>query len=218
MMGHRRAAATAGLGIIGVVSLSPAGAAREVAACPGVPSSPTTTAVVASVSAPTTPVDLVVPAPGSGASDTSASQSITVSVLPGPLSLLTERAVIELHAVGGQVLCGRLPPVRVIDARGSGAGWRVRWSVESITADGRPIPRSAVEVIPDPPSVVYGLPTGLVAGGGTGADRRVLFRAEPGTGGGTSEAGASVEARLSRGRTLPTTAHVVLRFVLVPEG
>jgi hypothetical protein len=215
MVGHRWAVATAGLGIVGFVSLGPADGPLDVSSCPIVLAGPTTTALPANDSAPTT---LVVPSPGTRASTTSASQAIAVSVLPGPLTLVTERTVIDLHSVDGQVLCGRLPPVRVIDARGSGDGWRVRWSVESFTAGGRRLPPAAVDLVPDSPTVVFGLPAGLYAGGGDGADRRVLVGAEPGTGGGTYEAGASVEARLQRGRPPPSATRLVLQFVLVPRG
>ena len=119
-------------------------------------------------------------------------QTIELTVLGGELELVTDHATVTLERVPGSSRdwTGTLPPVRVIDARGTHEGWTVQWSVAEVS-----VPRASgrVRLSADEPTVVAGLEEGLVAGNG-----RTLFRAKQGYGGGTYEAGGTVTLRLPR--------------------
>lgn len=134
----------------------------------------------------------------------SVTQTIQLSVVGGELTLADEKATVALERVPGSTRdwTGTLPPVRVIDARGTHEGWTVRWSVTSIELTGTPdanhVPAGKVHLYPAQPTVVAGLDEGLTAGHPGPAVRpgRTLFSAEPGTGGGTYEAGGTITLRL----------------------
>ena len=132
-------------------------------------------------------------------------QTIQLTVVGGPLELVTSNATVELSRVDGaqNVWAGVLPPVRVIDARGTHAGWTVRWFVDSVEVSGASrssVPDAQVILEPGAPSVVAGTADGLRSGD-TGRGRpsgRTLLSAGQGSGGGTYEAGAMVSVRLPR--------------------
>lgn len=143
--------------------------------------------------------DLATPS-GGGQSVT---QVVQVAVIGGPLELATEQATVVLERVPGSKAdwVGTLPPVRVVDARGTHHGWEVCWTVTGLEVDSsRPshVPGAKVQLQPGAPVVVAGLADGLAAGKSGPAVRRgrTLFRAAPGTGGGTYEAGGIVTLRL----------------------
>lgn len=130
-------------------------------------------------------------------------QEIRLTVIGGELSLETTSAVVVLEQVSEREWVGVLPPVRVVDARGTHEGWDVRWSVNGVDVAGteRKVPDALVRLEPNEPVVVAGLADGVVAGKvgpGTGKGR-TLFEAEPGWGGGTYEAGGAIRVRLPGG-------------------
>jgi len=131
-------------------------------------------------------------------------QEVQLAVIGGPIELVTTSAAVTLERVPGtrSDWAGVLPPVRIVDARGTHEGWDVRWTVDSLevgAADGR-VPTAKVQVEPGTPVVVAGVADGLEAGKAGPAVRhgRTLFRAAEGGGGGTYEAGGSVRLRLPR--------------------
>ena len=144
------------------------------------------------------PAQLAAAGAGSDAAPSSIVQVIELSVVGGALELVDEHASVVLERVPGSVRdwVGVLPPVRVVDARGSHEGWEVRWSVEDVSRD---VGLHRIKVRPHEPVVVAGLADGLVEGsdGRGNAPRPLrLLGAEPGFGGGTYEAGATVTVRL----------------------
>lgn len=133
-------------------------------------------------------------------------QTIRVAVLGGSLELLTQKLTVPLAPVPGsdRVWHATLPPVRVVDARGTHEGWTVRWFVETVEIQGvstGAVPPARVVVEPAPPVVVAGAADGLRAGRPAHGLQRgsVLFAADPGSGGGTYEGGGSVSLRLPAG-------------------
>jgi hypothetical protein len=140
--------------------------------------------------------------PSSGGSQ-SVTQVVTLSIVGGPLELATEQATVVLERVSGSKAdwVGTLPPVRVVDARGTHEGWEVRWAVGGVGVESfkrSHVPAAKVQLEPSDPVVVAGLPDGLAAGkpGPAVPKGRVLFSAAPGSGGGTYEAGGTVTLRL----------------------
>ena len=133
-------------------------------------------------------------------------QTIQLTIIGGELSLAADQATVALEPVPGSARdwTGALPPVRVVDARGTHEGWTVRWSVSSVDLTGTTgsshLPTAKVHLDPAEPTVVAGLDEGLAAGRGGPAVRqgRTLFSAAPGTGGGTYEAGGTISLRLPR--------------------
>ena len=128
-------------------------------------------------------------------------QEIQLAVIGGPITLETTSATVTLERVPGtrSDWVGDLPPVRVVDARGTHAGWDVRWSLDSLDVDGDGhVPAAKVQVEPGAPVVVHGVADGLESGklGPAVRHGRTLFRAAPGGGGGTYEAGGTVRLRL----------------------
>ena len=115
---------------------------------------------------------------------------IELTVIGGELELVTDHATVTLQRVPGSSRnwVGVLPPVRVIDARGTHEGWAVRWDVVDLTV---PHASGRVRVVGDDPTMVAGLADGLY-----GSRGRTLFGALHGYGGGTYEAGATVTLQL----------------------
>lgn len=136
----------------------------------------------------------------------SVTETIQLTIIGGELSLASDHATVTLERVEGghDDWVGTLPPVRVVDARGTGAGWVVRWTVTGLDVAGARrashVPAAKVHLQPGTPVVVAGLPDGIAAGrpGPATQHGRTLFSAEPGTGGGTYEAGGTVTLRLPR--------------------
>ncbi|MGK2948604.1 MAG: hypothetical protein ACSLFP_08520 [Acidimicrobiales bacterium] len=157
----------------------------------------------------------------SGGGGQSVVQTIRLNVIGGELELVTDRATVVLQKVPGskREWVGTLPAVRVIDARGTHAGWAVRWSVESIDLHGANgpgrVPAALVRLEPGAPVVVAGTSDGLASGKGGPSVRkgRTLFSAEPGSGGGTYEAGGSLSLRLPANLS-PDQVTLVLSFSL----
>jgi hypothetical protein len=119
---------------------------------------------------------------------------VQLSVVGGSLSLADDHATVTL-VYDGTEWTATLPPVRVIDARGTHAGWHLTWAVADARVDGcrsSHVPPGLVRVAPSDPVVVDGTPDGLVAGNGG----RTLARAQHGSGGGTYEAGGTLSVRL----------------------
>jgi hypothetical protein len=145
-----------------------------------------------------------VAAPLGGGGGQTVTEIVQLTITGGDLELVTDHASVTLHRVEGsdRDWTGTLPPVRVVDARGTGEGWRVSWAVDAIELDGatrgRGVPDARVRLDPSDPTVVDGLPEGLAAGraGPALPHGRTLFTAEPGSGGGTYEAGGTVSLRL----------------------
>jgi hypothetical protein len=145
---------------------------------------------------PVDPAVLAVMSPVPRSTAQSVTQTVQLTIVGGPLELVTTEADVALERVAGSERdwVGTLPPVRVVDARGTHEGWRVRWDATAVSADGG-APRGdvsgKVRVEAASPEVVAGVDEGVVAGTG-----RTLFSAERGAGGGTYEAGATVSLRL----------------------
>jgi hypothetical protein len=128
-------------------------------------------------------------------------QVITVAVVGSGLTLGAHEVRVDLHPTGrgSRMWTGTLPPVQVVDARGTHVGWTVRWSVSS--SDAEPHGREGVVwVDPSAPAVIAGDLDGLVAGrpGPSLPGGRTLFSARPGWGGGTFEGGGSVSMLVPR--------------------
>jgi hypothetical protein len=165
------------------------------------------------------PLAVPAPAPSTGSSDTTsgAVQVVQLTVEGGTLSLAADSASVELSR-HGSTWSAVLPPVRVVDARGTHAGWTVRWSVTDVEVDGcrrHRVGASHVKVTPAAPVVVAGTPDGLEAGRpavGT-AKGRTLVRAEVGSGGGTYEGGGTVSMKLPQCRAADS-ASVVLTYAV----
>jgi hypothetical protein len=152
------------------------------------------------------------PGPSSGGV---ATQAVSLAILPGPLELSVDRVEVELDHVGGGRWEGPLPGVSVVDARGSMAGWVLRWALAAVLADDREVPSAELVVEPGPGRVVAGLPQGLVAGDVRRATDGggVLLAAEPGTGGGTYAPTAVVQLELPRSVD-PAAVTVVLALTV----
>lgn len=136
--------------------------------------------------------------------ESAVTEVIQLTIIGGELELVTPTATVTLERVlGSEVIwTGTLPPVRVVDARGTHEGWDVRWTVTGLDVEatgtaGR-APHAKVRVEPATPVVADGTPDGLVTGrAGPGVRAgRTLFRAAPGSGGGTYEAGGAISVRL----------------------
>ena len=140
-------------------------------------------------------------------------QTVALTINGGDLELQSDAATVVLHsAESGTKWIGDLPPVRVVDARGTLEGWTVEWTVDSLEVDGQPR-RGTVRVTPADPVVVAGGEDGLQAGREAVARRqgRVLFSADANHGGGTYEAGGQVTVRLP-GSVHPEAVVVHLSF------
>lgn len=192
--------ALASLGVAGTVGASGGEAAPSTAPSPSIPAGPSK-----GVLPPVTEHDLDV-VPAAGSQPRSVTEVVALEILPGTLTLVTPRATVVLRRDGDGRWSGTLPPVRVVDARGSLVGWRVRWALAGVEADGRAA-GGRLLVTPDGPAVVDGSPAGLHAGS---PPSHVLFESEAGAGGGTYEAGARLRLELA-GRDAETVT-VTLTF------
>lgn len=134
----------------------------------------------------------------------SLTQTIQVTVIGGPLYLPEDRLSVDLVPArpGAARLAGVLPPVEVVDARGTHAGWELRWAVDEawlLTPAGRvPVSHQRVTVEPGVPEAVHGEPHGLRAGP-TCPGAGLLATAAPGAGAGTYAVGATVSVDVPRG-------------------
>jgi hypothetical protein len=134
----------------------------------------------------------------------SLTQTIQVTVIGGPLYLPEDRLSVDLVPArpGAARLGGVLPAVEVVDARGTHAGWELRWAVEEawlLTPAGRvPVAHPRVTLEPGVPQAVHGEPHGLRAGP-TCPGAGLLATAAPGAGAGTYAVGATVTVDVPRG-------------------
>lgn len=134
----------------------------------------------------------------------SVTETVQLTIIGGDLELVTPTATVGLSEVRGSdgEWTGTLPPVRVIDARGTGAGWTVSWTVASVEVKGvsgtDQVDGARVHLTPGRPVVVDGLPEGLAAGPTWSSQTagRTLFSAAPDTGGGTYEDGGELSVQL----------------------
>lgn len=130
----------------------------------------------------------------------SVTEIVTLTVVGGSLELAQDEAVVTLERVSEREWAGVLPPIRVVDARGTHEGWDVHWAAAGIelTGTSRTVPLASIRLDPEAPVVVAGEPEGLQVGRpGPGVGKgRTLFASAPGFGGGTYEAGGTVSARL----------------------
>ena len=187
--------ALAGVAVVATVF----GLAHAASASAG--SDDSSTFVVGQVTATTAPA--TTPAVDSGpasavvtdAGPATLTQQLSVTVVPGPLTVAPTTSV-ELHRRGDGAYEGDVDAVRVVDARGSLAGWAVTTTVSGASAD---LDGASILFEPAPPSVVYGDDTGLAAAPvarlvpGAAAP---FFSAAPGDGGGTFEDGAHITLQL----------------------
>lgn len=130
-------------------------------------------------------------------------QVIQVEIVRGELRLVPDEAVVELTR-DGTGLVGTLPPVQVVDARGTHEGWTVWYRIVETPA-GEPgvhIAPGKTSLVPSEPVVVHGTSDGLTSGrSGTGRGRFPLFSAARGAGGGTYEAGGRLRIHDTTART-----------------
>ena len=192
-------AATTGVAAA-IDATSPRSTDGVAATAPTAPSDATTTPTLPEVTtAEVDPTVVEAARSASGAEHASVVELVQLNVIGGGLDLLTDRATVRLERVAGTARewTGVLPPVRVVDARGTHEGWTVRWHVEDVSVGSA---ARRVRVDPDAPVVVAGLADGLAAGSGgpSGPRGRTLLRAHVGYGGGTYEAGGTVTLRLPR--------------------
>ena len=118
------------------------------------------------------------------------SQTITVTIAPGPFTITPSDAVAHLHRRGrGRRFTGTLGPVRVTDARGSLAGWVARVALADRSNSRLSVtPSLAVAVTGRPGEAQGGRRALLVAGHSVD-----LMSAAADGGGGIVEIGASLD-------------------------
>jgi hypothetical protein len=153
---------------------------------------------------------------GAGGS-ASLSQTIGVSVLPGPLTVspasqsvtLARRGPGSVFLFNGESFGGPLGRITVVDARGSLVGWRASVTLLSVNGEngdnGNGRGGAVLCVTPDAPTMVAGNPADIVRAdrpscGRIGQSIPVFFAAPNGGGGNYSDAG-SLNLVLPRGRT-----------------
>jgi hypothetical protein len=137
----------------------------------------------------------------SNGSSASFDQTISVSILPGPMTVSpTSESVAfsQTHDQGqgqGGPYRGSVAPVTVVDARGTLVGWNAAVTLQSVAGlDGAQLAHARLCVSPDPVTVVAGNPPEVRSGAhscGSVGDPLTLFFAPPNGGGGTfSDTGA----------------------------
>lgn len=165
--------------------------------------------------------------PGTATSDAAAAgQTVDVTVRPGQLEVAPTTQVLRLTPSGRGTLqrfTATVGPVRVVDARGTLAGWvaRVAVSVAVRRGPGRRPHRDRGVVVcaqAGTPTMVAGNPADRVVAARpscTAAGRPVpLVRAAPGGGGGTYEDTATIELFVPQGTPVPAlrvTAAITVR-------
>lgn len=134
-----------------------------------------------------------------GSPAASVAQTISVSVLPGPLTVTPSTESVSFTNPRGQgnggSLTGSLSAVRVVDARGSLVGWQATVSLQSVSGvSASALANARLCVHPDAPTVVAGNPPEVKSARhacGNAGDALTLFYAPPNGGGGTfTEAGS----------------------------
>jgi len=129
---------------------------------------------------------------GPAADGAGAQQGIVVRVAPGPLSVSPASISLELRRARRDDTYGAtLPEIRVVDARGSLAGWVAR-----VGLDDESLKRAHVQLVPTGARVVDGLPNGLHTDAPVDLDGRssgALCHADPQWSGGTFACGGRIE-------------------------
>lgn len=128
-----------------------------------------------------------------GSPAASVAQTISVSILPGPLTVTPSTESISFTNTGGQGngahLTGSLSAVKVVDARGSLVGWQATVSLQSVSGvSASALANARLCVNPGAPTVVAGNPPEVRSGRhacGNAGDALTLFYAPPNGGGGT---------------------------------
>jgi hypothetical protein len=130
--------------------------------------------------------------PGPPEDGAAAQQEIVVRVAPGALSVSPASVPLELRrAARDDTYSAALPEIRVVDARGSLAGWVAR-----VGLDDESLKRAQVQLVPTDARVVDGLPNGLHADAPVDLDGRLsgaLCHADPQWSGGTFACGGRIE-------------------------
>jgi hypothetical protein len=143
----------------------------------------------------------------SGASSTSVQQTISVSILPGPLTVSPGSESITFsrdHSRGqGGPYSGGLDPVTVVDARGSLIGWNATVSLQSVSGlSDADLTHARLCAVPDTVTVVAGNPPEVRSGTrtcGNAGDPLTVFFAPPNGGGGTFSDTAALTLDLPSG-------------------
>src|SRR6185312_956121 len=120
-------------------------------------------------------------------------QTISMSVLPGPLTITPSAETISFTKAhgqgGGGPKAGTLSTVTVDDATGSLAGWTATISLQSVDGlSAKDLARAKLCLTPDTPTVVGGNPTEVKvekSSCGSVGEALTLFYAPPNGGGGT---------------------------------
>jgi hypothetical protein len=122
--------------------------------------------------------------------------SIAVDIARGPLTLMNAPAQVTLTRVGhSSGFRARVPGIRVVDTRGTNAGWQLRATVAGV--------RGSVELGVHSVVAMARSTDGLSAVAAADADRGGsvrLVRAERGTGAGSFDVSLEVEAELPHAR------------------
>ena len=148
-----------------------------------------------------------------GSDGSSVEQSISVSVLPGPLTITPSSASISFAKPrdDGGPLTGSLSTVTVVDARGSLVGWDATISLQAVDGvSASDLAGAKLCVRPDAVTVVAGIPPEVKSGQHACAkagDPLTLFYAPPNGGGGTFSDTGALTLDLPAGATAgPVTA------------
>lgn len=145
----------------------------------------------------------VSPAGASGVSSTSADQTISVSIEPGPLTVSPSSQSVVLSGAGGATDKGDLAAVTVVDARGTLVGWTATVTLQSVSGlDTSQTAHARFCVTPQTVTVVAGRPPEVQSATGSCGnvgDPLTVFFAPPNGGGGTFSDAAGLTLQLPSG-------------------
>lgn len=151
------------------------------------------------------PVDeaVVSAARAGGGGGASVTEVISLEIIGGSLTVEPPTRSVTLHRVPGSRndWSATLPPVDVVDARGSHDGWTLLWHVDRIELAGSSrdtVPPAKVRLTPGDVTVIAGEEPGLEPGRAHPARKkgRTLLSAERGWGAGTYRIGGELSLRL----------------------
>lgn len=149
-----------------------------------------------------------------GSTEGSVDQTLSVSILPGALTVTPSTESVSFTGRQGQTdggpNSGSLSTITVVDARGSLVGWRATVSLESVNGvSASKLANAKLCISPDDPTVVAGNPPEVKSGRQACANAGralVLFYAPPGGGGGTFTDSGALSLSLPGMGTGPVTA------------